>query len=291
MSSISSSSLSSSAAIRLLNMEVLATARFQLWSKHKDYKLKDAPFLRMPSASRSDWVQYNIMYRDPITQQQLSKSHSIVLGAFLEGIAKSTINISQSDFVPIADLISLHLEIPELQTPPVQSHSPNFPPVFSDLEGFAYLGDSQQLEQDLGIDWSISFPKMKLLNLQGLTAPSTFRKVLASCPNLSTLKVNALTKEVVNPAVRLSSPPSQIRHDNLQLLEVVSNVAVDRPFAGLELTKLRDFTLGMMPKAAMGLRPEDLHIGVERVLLKLNFQVDEAFKNRLGIERFKGIIL
>ncbi|TFK67924.1 hypothetical protein BDN72DRAFT_912311 [Pluteus cervinus] len=281
MSSIPSSSSnqpvtsSTSAEVRLSNTGLGVTSEFQAWQRQTQYKLAKLPTLRpLPAANfttrpSSGDIQYQITYRDPHSQHFFTKAMSVNLSNFLKDLGQGTF-----DGTPISDVRRLHLQIPEGS---MSRESINMTPIFWELSHLVYLGDPQQLEQVLGVSWSISFPQVEELKIQGPTVASTFRKALAGCPELRSFFVNILVQDE-SQTVFL---PPRIEHPKLKTLKIVSNIAVDKPFRGLELGDLGELHLWMMPNVVMGLRPEHLCIQADEVKLELNFDGDRDFKSQV----------
>ncbi|TFK59295.1 hypothetical protein BDN72DRAFT_966103 [Pluteus cervinus] len=270
---------------RFLKARFEAPRAFQAWSARVRYKLNHLPASppSLGNDSESTQVRYKITYRVPTIQSTSTKVQSVELHTFMDKLGAGSILISHSHSISIADLTSLHLEMPD--APQVRSF--DHPPIFSTLSCLVYVGDPQHLEGGLGASWSISSPQLKFLKLEGLTGSSTFRKALAGCSELQVFSVIALAEDQPNADEGSGSPLAQITHTKLERLEVVSDVAIGEAFRGLSLEKLRGLRLWMMPKVAMGLRPEHLRIYPESNKgspeFKLNFIVDRAFSKDTNI--------
>ncbi|TFK67930.1 hypothetical protein BDN72DRAFT_960615 [Pluteus cervinus] len=266
---------STGAEVRLSNTGLGVTSEFQTWKRQTRYKLAGIPTIRpLPAAnfttrpSPGD-VQYQITYRDPHSQHYFTKAKSVNLSNFLKDLGQGSF-----DGTPISDVRRLHLQIPEGS---ISRESINMTPIFWELSHLVYLGDPQQLEQVLGISWSISFPQVEELNIQGPTMASTLRKALAGCPELRSLFVNILVQDDLRSESQSVFLPPRIEHPKLKTLKMVSNIAVHKPFRGLELRGLWELHLWMMPNVVMGLRPEHLCVHAERAGLVLNFEADDEF--------------
>ncbi|TFK64419.1 hypothetical protein BDN72DRAFT_901574 [Pluteus cervinus] len=198
---------------------------------------------------------------------------SVNLSNFLKDLGQGTF-----DGTPISDVRRLHLQIPEGS---ISRESINMTPIFWELSHLAYLGDPQQLEQVLGVSWSISFPQVEQLEIQGPTMASTFRKALAGCPELRSFFVNILVQDDIRGESQSVFLPRRIEHPKLKTLKVVSNIAVHKPFSGLELRDLDGLHLWMMPNVVMGLRPEHLRVQAPGARLMLNFESNYEFNHQI----------